>query len=113
MSDDYNERAAQLYAVQATEVDIIITTALIPGKPAPRLITAQMVASMRPGSVIVDMAAANGGNVAATVTDQRVVTDNGVTVLGYPDPLVEVEAVAVLDSWREPAPPHDGPGEGA
>src|SRR3712207_8894496 len=57
----YNERAARLYAEQAAEVDIIITTALIPGKPAPRLITAEMVASMKPGSVIVDMAAANGG----------------------------------------------------
>jgi NAD(P) transhydrogenase subunit alpha len=54
MSEDYNARAAQLYAEQAKDVDIIITTALIPGKPAPRLITAEMVASMKPGSVIVD-----------------------------------------------------------
>ena len=60
------QRAAprELYAEQAADVDIIITTALIPGRPAPRLITAEMVASMKPGSVIVDMAAANGGNVA-------------------------------------------------
>ncbi|MBG0563899.1 Re/Si-specific NAD(P)(+) transhydrogenase subunit alpha [Actinoplanes aureus] len=85
MSDDYNERAAQLYAVQAAEVDIIITTALIPGKPAPRLITAQMVASMKPGSVIVDMAAANGGNVEGTVAGEVVVTANGVTIIGYTD----------------------------
>ena len=85
MSDDYNERAARLYAEQATEVDIIITTALIPGMPAPRLITAPMVASMKPGSVIVDMAAANGGNVEGTVAGEVVVTANGVTIIGYTD----------------------------
>jgi proton-translocating NAD(P)+ transhydrogenase subunit alpha len=85
MSDDYNERAAELYAEQAEGVDIIITTALIPGKPAPRLITADMVASMKRGSVIVDMAAANGGNVEGTVPGEVVVTDNGVTIVGYTD----------------------------
>ena len=85
MSDDYNERAAALYAEQAKDVDIIITTALIPGKPAPRLITAEMVASMERGSVIVDMAAANGGNVEGTVPGEVVVTDNGVTIIGYTD----------------------------
>ncbi|WP_236643237.1 Re/Si-specific NAD(P)(+) transhydrogenase subunit alpha [Actinoplanes utahensis] len=85
MSDDYNDRAARLYATQATEVDIIITTALIPGRPAPRLITAEMVASMRPGSVIVDMAASNGGNVEGTVAGEVVVTANGVTIIGYTD----------------------------
>ncbi|MEV4641341.1 Re/Si-specific NAD(P)(+) transhydrogenase subunit alpha [Actinoplanes sp. NPDC049548] len=85
MSDDYNERAARLYAAQAREVDIIITTALIPGRPAPRLITAAMVASMKPGSVIVDMAAANGGNVEGTVAGEVVVTANGVTIIGYTD----------------------------
>jgi NAD(P) transhydrogenase subunit alpha len=85
MSDDYNTRAAALYAEQCHEVDILITTALIPGRPAPRLITADMVASMRPGSVVVDMAAANGGNVEGTVPGQAVVTDNGVTILGYTD----------------------------
>ncbi|MCV7385475.1 Re/Si-specific NAD(P)(+) transhydrogenase subunit alpha [Mycolicibacter longobardus] len=85
MSDDYKAREAQLYADQAADVDIIITTALIPGKPAPRIITADMVASMKPGSVIVDMAAANGGNVEGTVKDQAVVTDNGVTIIGYTD----------------------------
>ena len=67
MSDDYNARAAALYAEQCGDVDIIITTALIPGRPAPRLITAEMVASMKPGSVIVDMAASNGGNVEGAV----------------------------------------------
>jgi len=85
MSDDYNERAAALYAELAEDVDIIITTALIPGKPAPRLITADMVASMKRGSVIVDMAAANGGNVEGTVPGEAVVTDNGVTIVGYTD----------------------------
>jgi NAD(P) transhydrogenase subunit alpha len=85
MSDDYNERAARLYAEQAGDADIIITTALIPGRPAPRLITAPMVASMKPGSVIVDMAAANGGNVEGTVPGEVVVTANGVTIIGYTD----------------------------
>jgi NAD(P) transhydrogenase subunit alpha len=85
MSEDYNVRAAEMYAEQARDVDIIITTALIPGKPAPRLITEEMVASMRPGSVVVDMAAAQGGNVAGSVPDQAVVSDNGVTIIGYTD----------------------------
>ncbi|MGD9958344.1 Re/Si-specific NAD(P)(+) transhydrogenase subunit alpha [Nocardioides sp.] len=85
MSQDYNARAAALYAEQAPDVDIIITTALIPGRPAPTLITAEMVASMKAGSVIVDMAAANGGNVEGTVKDEAVVTENGVTIIGYTD----------------------------
>ncbi|WP_242910679.1 Re/Si-specific NAD(P)(+) transhydrogenase subunit alpha [Actinomadura terrae] len=85
MSDDYNARAAALYADQCRDVDIIVTTALIPGRPAPTLITAEMVATMRPGSVIVDMAAANGGNVEGTVPGERVVTANGVVILGYTD----------------------------
>ncbi len=85
MSDDYNARAAALYAEQCQDVDIVITTALIPGKPAPRLITAEMVASMRRGSVLVDLAAANGGNVEGTVAGEVVVTANGVTIIGYTD----------------------------
>jgi NAD(P) transhydrogenase subunit alpha len=85
MSDDYNARAAAMYAEQCQKVDIIITTALIPGRPAPRLITADMVASMAPGSVIVDMAASNGGNVEGSVAGEKVVTANGVTILGYTD----------------------------
>ncbi|BBY27321.1 Re/Si-specific NAD(P)(+) transhydrogenase subunit alpha [Mycolicibacterium sediminis] len=85
MGDDYKAREAALYAEQAQDVDIVITTALIPGRPAPRIITAEMVASMKPGSVIVDMAAANGGNVEGTVKDQAIVTDNGVTIIGYTD----------------------------
>ncbi len=85
MSDDYNERAAALYSQTVPDSDIVITTALIPGKPAPRLISADMVAAMKPGSVIVDMAAANGGNVEGTVPGEKVVTANGVTILGYTD----------------------------
>ncbi|MCV7417273.1 Re/Si-specific NAD(P)(+) transhydrogenase subunit alpha [Mycolicibacterium litorale] len=85
MGDDYKAREAALYAEQCKDVDIIVTTALIPGRPAPRIITADMVASMKPGSVIVDMAAANGGNVEGTVKDQAVVSANGVTIIGYTD----------------------------
>jgi NAD(P) transhydrogenase subunit alpha len=85
MSDDYNARAAALYAARVPDIDIVITTALIPGRPAPRLITAEMVASMKPGSVIVDMAAANGGNVEGTVAGEVVHTANGVTIIGYTD----------------------------
>src|SRR4051794_21477780 len=85
MSEDFNRRAAQMYAEQARDVDIIITTALIPGRPAPRLITEEMVASMRSGSVIVDMAAAQGGNVAGSVPEEVVVTPDGVSIIGYTD----------------------------
>jgi len=85
MSEDYNARASALYAEQAKEVDIIITTALIPGRPAPTLITAEMVESMKSGSVIVDMAAQNGGNVEGVVPGEATVTPNGVTIIGYTD----------------------------
>ena len=84
-SEAYNQAAAQMYAEQCKDVDIIITTALIPGRPAPRLITAEMVATMKPGSVIVDMAASNGGNVEGSKPDELVVTDNGVKIIGYTD----------------------------
>ncbi|MGB4138075.1 MAG: Re/Si-specific NAD(P)(+) transhydrogenase subunit alpha, partial [Microbacterium sp.] len=84
-SEDYDRRAAEIYTEQAADVDIVITTALIPGRAAPRLITASDVALMRPGSVIVDMAAAQGGNVEGSVAGERVVTANGVVILGYTD----------------------------
>ncbi|WP_439592073.1 Re/Si-specific NAD(P)(+) transhydrogenase subunit alpha [Microbacterium sp.] len=84
-SEAYDRRAAEIYSEQAADVDIVITTALIPGRAAPRLLTAADVASMKPGSVIVDMAAAQGGNVEGSVAGERVVTDNGVTILGYTD----------------------------
>lgn len=81
----YDRRAAEIYSEQAADVDIVITTALIPGRAAPRLLTAADVASMKPGSVIVDMAAAQGGNVEGSVAGERVVTANGVVILGYTD----------------------------
>lgn len=84
-SEAYDRAAAKLYTDQAAEVDIIITTALIPGRKAPRLITAADIAAMKRGSVIVDMAAAQGGNVEGSVADEVVVTDNGVTIIGYTD----------------------------
>lgn len=84
-SEAYDRRAAEIYSEQAREVDIVITTALIPGRPAPRLLTAADVASMKPGSVVVDMAAAQGGNVEGSAPGEKVVTENGVTILGYTD----------------------------
>jgi NAD(P) transhydrogenase alpha subunit len=85
MGEDFNRKMAAIYAEQARDVDIIVTTALIPGRPAPRLLTEEMVAAMRPGSVIVDMAAGQGGNVAGSVADRVVVTANGVSIIGYTD----------------------------
>jgi len=84
-SEAYDKRAAELYSEQARDVDIIVTTANIPGRAAPKLITAADVASMRSGSVIVDLAAANGGNVVGTVPGEKIVTKNGVTIIGYTD----------------------------
>jgi NAD(P) transhydrogenase subunit alpha len=84
MSDEFIKAEMALFAEQAKEVDIIITTALIPGKPAPRLITAEMVASMQDGSVIVDLAAEQGGNCELTVPGE-VTKQNGVTIIGYTD----------------------------
>ncbi|PTT63097.1 Re/Si-specific NAD(P)(+) transhydrogenase subunit alpha [Arthrobacter sp. HMWF013] len=84
-SEAYDRRAAELYSEQARDVDIIITTANIPGRAAPKLITAADVASMKSGSVIVDLAAANGGNVEGTVPGELIVTSNGVTIVGYTD----------------------------
>jgi NAD(P) transhydrogenase subunit alpha len=84
-SEAYDQRAAEIYAEQARDVDIVITTALIPGRPAPRLLTKEHVASMKAGSVIVDMAAVQGGNVEGTVPGEVVVTANGVTIIGYTD----------------------------
>jgi NAD(P) transhydrogenase subunit alpha len=84
MSEGFQQAQRAMYAKQAKEVDIIITTALIPGKPAPRLITAEMVQSMRPGSVIVDLAAEQGGNCELTEPG-KVVVRHGVTIIGYTD----------------------------
>ena len=90
----YDKAAAELYSAQAAEVDIIITTALIPGRKAPVLITADDVASMKPGSVIVDMAAALGGNVEGSVAGEKTVTANGVTIIGYTDLAARLPAQA-------------------
>jgi NAD(P) transhydrogenase subunit alpha len=84
MSEGFQKAQRDMYAKQAKEVDIIITTALIPGKPAPKLITAEMVRSMKAGSVIVDMAAEQGGNCELTEPGQAVVK-HGVTIIGYTD----------------------------
>ncbi|MBL8323530.1 MAG: Re/Si-specific NAD(P)(+) transhydrogenase subunit alpha [Rubrivivax sp.] len=84
MSEGFQAAQREMYARQAREVDIIITTALIPGKPAPKLITAEMVKSMKPGSVIVDMAAEQGGNCELTEPGLAVVK-HGVTIVGYTD----------------------------
>ena len=81
MSDDYKRRQAELIAERVQEADFIITTALIPGRPAPKLVTDEMVKSMRPGSVIIDMAAEMGGNVEGTEPNKEVVR-HGVTIVG-------------------------------
>lgn len=84
MSDEFLKAEMALFAQQAMQVDIIITTALIPGKPAPKLITQGMVESMKPGSVIVDLAAEQGGNCVLTEPG-KVVNHKGVTIIGYTD----------------------------
>jgi NAD(P) transhydrogenase subunit alpha len=81
MSDDYKRRQAELIAERVKEADFIITTALIPGRPAPKLVTDEMVKSMRPGSVIIDMAAEMGGNVEGTEPNKEVVR-HGVLIIG-------------------------------
>ncbi len=84
MSEGFQAAQRKMYAEQVKDADIVITTALIPGKPAPRLITAEMVRSMKPGSVIVDMAAEQGGNCELCVPGEAVVR-HGVTIIGYTD----------------------------
>ena len=84
-SPEFREKQLARFRELAPEIDILITTALIPGRPAPKLWTADMVALMKPGSVIVDLAAERGGNCDLTVPDRRVVSDNGVIIIGYTD----------------------------
>jgi NAD(P) transhydrogenase subunit alpha len=84
-SPEFREKQLELFRAQAPDVDIVITTALIPGRPAPELWTKDMVEAMKPGSVIVDLAAEQGGNCALTVKGERVVTPNDVTIVGYTD----------------------------
>jgi len=84
-SPEFREAQLTKFRELAPEVDIVITTALIPNREAPELWTEDMVASMKPGSVIVDLAAEKGGNCKLTVMDEKIVTDNGVTIIGYTD----------------------------
>jgi NAD(P) transhydrogenase subunit alpha len=84
-SPEFREKQLAKFRELAPEMDIVITTALIPGRPAPKLWTADMVAMMKRGSVVVDLAAERGGNCDLTVPDQKVVSDNGVTIVGYTD----------------------------
>ena len=84
-SPEFREAQLAKFRELAPEMDIVITTALIPNREAPKLWLADMVAAMKPGSVIVDLAAEKGGNVEGTVKDEKVVTDNGVTIVGYTD----------------------------
>jgi NAD(P) transhydrogenase subunit alpha len=83
MSDAYKAKQAALVSETIARQDVVITTALIPGRPAPRLVSAAQIASMKPGSVIIDMSVVQGGNVEGSVADETVVTDNGVTILGF------------------------------
>lgn len=84
-SPEFRAKQLEKFRALAPEIDIVITTALIPGRDAPKLWLADMVAMMKPGSVVVDLAAERGGNCELTVPDQRVVSDNGVIVIGYTD----------------------------
>lgn len=84
-SPEFREKQLAKFRELAPEIDIVITTALIPGRDAPKLWLSDMVASMKPGSVIVDLAAERGGNCDLTVPDQKIVSENGVTIVGYTD----------------------------
>ncbi|UTS82628.1 Re/Si-specific NAD(P)(+) transhydrogenase subunit alpha [Phaeobacter piscinae] len=84
-SPEFREAQLAKFRELAPDVDIVITTALIPNREAPKLWLEDMVAAMKPGSVIIDLAAEKGGNVEGTVMDEKVVTENGVTIIGYTD----------------------------
>ncbi len=84
-SPEFREKQLQLFREQAPEIDIVITTALIPGRDAPKLWLSDMVDAMKPGSVVVDLAAERGGNCDYTVMDEKIETENGVTIIGYTD----------------------------
>jgi H+-translocating NAD(P) transhydrogenase subunit alpha len=84
-SPEFREKQLEKFRELAPQIDIVITTALIPGRDAPKLWLADMVAAMKPGSVVVDLAAERGGNCDLTVPDQKIVSENGVTVIGYTD----------------------------
>lgn len=94
MSPEYQAEQAALVAEHVRKQDIVITTALIPGRPAPKLLSAEHVASMRPGSVIVDMAVEQGGNVHGSRADEPVLTDNGVKIVAFSNLVARVAADA-------------------
>jgi NAD(P) transhydrogenase subunit alpha len=94
MSAEYQAKQAALVIGHIAKQDIVVTTALIPGRPAPRLVTAAMVASMRPGSVLVDLAVERGGNVEGSEAGRDVETTNGVRILGYANTAGRVAASA-------------------
>ena len=83
MSEGFQQAQRETFAKQAQDVDIIITTALIPGRPAPKLVSGEMVASMRPGSVLVDLAVERGGNVEGSVAGAVMTLENGVKIVGH------------------------------
>jgi NAD/NADP transhydrogenase alpha subunit len=82
MSDDYKRQQAELVAEHIAKQDVVITTALIPGRPAPKLVSEKMVKSMKPGSIIVDLAAERGGNCELTKPGEIIVTENEVKIVG-------------------------------
>ncbi|MBL1437305.1 MAG: Re/Si-specific NAD(P)(+) transhydrogenase subunit alpha [Rhodobacteraceae bacterium] len=84
-SPEFREKQLELFRAQAPDVDIVITTALIPGRDAPKLWLEDMVLAMKPGSVIIDLAAERGGNCDLTVMDEKIISKNGVTIIGYTD----------------------------
>ena len=84
-SPEFRKKQLECFREQAPDIDILITTALIPGRDAPKLWLRDMVAKMKPGSVIIDLAAEKGGNCDLTKADKKVVTKNGVTIIGYTD----------------------------
>lgn len=94
MSAEYQAKQAKLVAEHIKKQDVVITTALIPGRRAPRLVTAEMVASMKPGSVLVDLAVEHGGNVEGSVPGEVVETANGVAIVGYVNLAAKIPASA-------------------
>ena len=84
-SPEFQQKQLEKFREMAPEMDIVITTALIPGRPAPKLWTEDMVKAMKAGSVVIDLAAERGGNCELTRPDEKIVTDNGVTIIGYTD----------------------------
>ena len=106
-SPEFREAQLKKFREIAPEMDIVITTALIPGRDAPKLWLEDMVASMKAGSVVVDLAAERGGNCELTVMDEKVVSPNGVTIIGYTD-FPSRMARPVVRTVFDQHPSHDG-----